>query len=211
MDLMELERSYYAKGCQILAGVDEVGRGCLAGPVYAAAVVLPQDFFHPELNDSKKLTPAKRESLSEYIVQNALSLKIAWVSVAEIDRINIFYAALKAMKLALEGLAKKPELTLVDGKFPIPVDMPQEALIKGDGRSASIAAASIVAKVARDRLMVDLEKIFPNFSFSQHKGYGTAAHLRELRDHGPTPYHRRSFSPIRDQFNLINKKKKPRP
>ncbi|MDX1386841.1 MAG: ribonuclease HII [bacterium] len=211
MDLMEMERSFYAKGCQIIAGVDEVGRGCLAGPVYAAAVILPQDFYHSEINDSKKLTPAKRENLNDFILEKALSLKIAWVEVEEIDQINIFHAALKAMKMALQGLSKKPDLTLVDGKFPVPFEGPQETLVKGDGRSASIAAASIIAKVARDRRMGELEKLFPQFSFSQHKGYGTAVHLKELRQYGPTPFHRRSFAPVRKQFNLFGIKEKPRP
>ncbi len=191
-----MERSYFAQGLDTIAGVDEVGRGCLAGPVFAAAVILPCEFYLPGLNDSKKLSVKQRESLFEKIVVQALAYQVAWVDVAEIDQLNIFHASLKAMALALDHLKIKPQMVLVDGKFKIPYDMPQQTLVKGDSRSASIAAASIVAKVSRDRRAADWEKDYPGFSFSKHKGYGTAQHLRELKDHGPTPIHRKSFAPV---------------
>jgi ribonuclease HII len=131
------------------------------------------------------------------ILEQAIAAQVAWVSVEEIDRINIFQASLKAMRLAVEGLGQKPEMILVDGKFPLPLSIPQKPLVGGDDRSASIAAASIIAKVARDRFMEEQEKRFPHFSFSRHKGYGTALHLRELQGRGPTELHRRSFEPVR--------------
>lgn len=197
MDLLQEERKLYGRGFKWIAGVDEVGRGCLAGPVYAAAVILPQGFSLPKLKDSKKLTARQREKFNGEILKHAVASRVAWVSVEEIDRINIFHASLKAMRLALEGLLQKPEIVLVDGKFPVPLSVPQKTLVKGDARSASIAAASIVAKVARDRFMVEQEENFPCFAFSRHKGYGTEQHLRELRKNGPTNLHRRTFEPVR--------------
>jgi ribonuclease HII len=204
VDLMKEERHWYARGLTHLAGVDEVGRGCLAGPVYAAAVILPPNFDLPHLNDSKKLKSVQREVLSVQIQRQAIAWRVAKVEVEEIDRINIFRASLRAIALALEGLSVRPERVLVDGNFPAPVDLPQTTLVKGDQRSASIAAASIIAKVARDRFMAGLEKIYPKFSFGRHKGYGTAKHLEELKTHGPTPLHRRSFAPVHDQWGLFS-------
>lgn len=198
MDLYWYERKYFAQGYRAIAGVDEVGRGCLAGPVFAAAVILPKELVLPKLNDSKKLTPSLREKLNEQILRGAVSVNVARVSVQEIDQINIFHASLKAMKLALQGLKPIPDMVLVDGKFPLPIPTPQDPLVQGDGRAASIAAASIVAKVARDQFMVDREKEFPGFSFAKHKGYGTRQHLEELKANGPTILHRRSFAPVRD-------------
>lgn len=202
MDLLEEERRAYTQGIQTIAGVDEVGRGCLAGPVYAAAVILPQEFELPKLNDSKKLSPAQREVLFEQIHQQAVAVEVAWVDVEEIDRINIFHAALKAMALALQQLQTHPQLVLVDGKFKVPVSLSQKTMVKGDARSASIAAASIVAKVSRDRFMGSQDKCFPGYNFSQHKGYGTAAHLKALGELGVSPLHRRSFAPVRERLEL---------
>lgn len=200
---MAEERQLFSQGIQFIAGVDEVGRGCIAGPVFAAAVILPSHFDLPKLNDSKKLTASLREKLHDKIYLQALSVAVASVPVEEIDRINIFQASLQAMALALRKLKQKPEMVLVDGKFSVPIDLPQRTLIKGDGRSASIAAASIVAKVTRDRFMSDQEAFHPGFSFSKHKGYGTAQHLRELKLNGVTPLHRQSFAPVRDQLGLF--------
>lgn len=203
-ELMKEERHWYAQGLTRLAGVDEVGRGCLAGPVYAAAVILPPTFDLPHLNDSKRLNPLQREVLFAKIQQQAIAWRVARVEVEEIDRINIFHASLKAMAIALNGLAVKPDRVLVDGNFAAPVDFPQSPLVKGDARSASIAAASIIAKVIRDRFMAQQEKLYPKFSFARHKGYGTARHLEELKVHGPTPLHRRSFAPVQDQWDLFS-------
>lgn len=198
MDLWAVENSYYQKNLKNLAGVDEVGRGCLAGPVYAAAVILPQGLELPGLNDSKKLTVVQRERFFDQITQEALAYHVACVEVEEIDALNIFHASFKAMAAALSGLGQTPEMTLVDGKFKIPINLPQDCLVRGDSRSASIAAASILAKVSRDRQAFEWEGLYPNFSFSKHKGYGTPQHLKELREHGPTPLHRRSFAPVRE-------------
>ena len=202
-DLMKEERHWYSQGLTLIAGVDEVGRGCLAGPVYAAAVILPQHFHLPHLNDSKKLTPVQREVLFGQIQKQAVAWRVAWVEVEEIDRINIFHASLKAMALALNRLSVLPERVLVDGSFIAPVEFPQTAMVKGDQRSASIAAASIMAKVMRDRFMEEQEVFFPKFSFGRHKGYGTPQHLSELKTHGPTPLHRRSFAPVQEQWGLF--------
>lgn len=196
MDLCAVERSYYMQQLSHIAGVDEVGRGCLAGPVYAAAVILPKKFLLPGLNDSKKLTPLQRERLYDKIVDQAVAYEVAWIGVEEIDRLNIFHASMKAMALAMENLSPVPEMVLVDGKFRVPHLLPQHPLVKGDSRSATIAAASILAKVSRDRRACDWEREYPAFNFSKHKGYGTAQHLRELQENGPTPLHRRSFAPV---------------
>jgi len=196
MDLYAEEQKFLFEGYATLAGVDEVGRGCIAGPVFAAAVILPSDLRIPQLNDSKKLSAQVRERLSEIILREALAWNIAEVSVEEIDTLNILWASMKAMRLAVEGLRMVPDLLLVDGNRETDLPLKQRAIVEGDGRCASIAAASVIAKVARDRWMSEQETHFPGFSFAQHKGYGTEQHLRELRKHGPTPLHRRSFAPV---------------
>jgi len=152
----------------------------------------------------KKLTPKIREQLNEQILAHATAVHVAFVSVEEIDRINIFHASQKAMVLALAGLKENPDLVLVDGKFPLSIDRPQKALVGGDGRVASIAAASIVAKVARDHFMTEQEGSYPGFSFSRHKGYGTRQHFVELKENGPTPLHRRSFAPVRELVQVFS-------
>ena len=197
-DLHAEEQPFYEEGFATLAGVDEVGRGCIAGPVFAAAVILPREFRLPELNDSKKLRPALRERLSEVILRESVASCIAMVSVEEVDRLNILWASMKAMRLAVEGLAVAPSLLLVDGNRVTDLPMPQRAIVAGDARCASIAAASVIAKVARDRWMAEREPEYPGFSFAKHKGYGTAQHLQELKRHGATPLHRRSFAPVQD-------------
>lgn len=174
-----------------------MGRGCLAGPVVAATVVFPPSLFIPGVDDSKKLTPKRREELYTVICQEALSYHVAFVEVSEIDRLNILQASLLAMRQAVEGLHIPPEFLLIDGRYPIKSSIPQKAICGGDGLSHSIAAASIVAKVSRDRWMVEAEERYPGFSFARHKGYGTPQHLQELAVHGPTDLHRRSFEPVR--------------
>ena len=205
MERFEFEREFFAQGLHVVAGVDEVGRGCLAGPVYAAAVILSPDVPIPGLRDSKKLTALQRERLHEQVLRHALAVQIMSVSVEEIDRINIFHAAMKAMAQAVSALSPAAQCVLVDGKFPLSLSVPQRALVKGDDRSASIAAASIVAKVERDRYMVQQEAYYPQYLFGKHKGYGTREHLLALEQYGPTPLHRRSFAPVKallDRFSI---------
>lgn len=176
-----------------IAGADEVGRGCLAGPVVAAAVVLPESHRIQGVKDSKLLTSIERERLFGEITSEAISFGIGIVEVEVIDRINIFHASLEAMKRAISHLSVSPDFTLVDGKYPIPEISPQKAVVKGDLYCQSIAAASIVAKVTRDRLMMKLEKEYLNYSFSVHKGYPTKKHREEIKEFGPCAIHRKSF------------------
>ena len=180
----------------LVAGVDEPGRGPLAGPVVAAAVIL--DELHPiaGLADSKKLTAARREALFDEIRAKALCCSIAEASVEEIDRLNILQATLLAMRRAVQGLRLKPRLTLVDGNRLPQLDMPAEAIVKGDARVAAISAASILAKVTRDRWCAELHAQYPQYGFAGHKGYGTAEHLAALQAHGACPQHRRTFAPV---------------
>lgn len=192
-DFLKHERAWWARSFFQVAGVDEVGRGCLAGPVVAAAVILPPEVFISGVDDSKKLTPKSREKLFPIITANALSYAIGMVEADEIDRINILQATRKAMRLAVESLAIRPDAILIDGRDALDMDIPQETIISGDSLSHAIAAASIIAKVTRDRMMVALQEQFPNFGFANHKGYGTETHLSEIRRFGPTKLHRRSF------------------
>ncbi|MCL2580071.1 MAG: ribonuclease HII [Oscillospiraceae bacterium] len=177
----------------ILCGVDEAGRGPLAGPVFAAAVILPPDFALQGLDDSKKLSAKKRESLLEPIQSGALAWAIAQASVAEIEAINILQAALLAMSRAVKDLSITPNLVLFDGNKLPDCALPARAVVGGDRTSASIAAASILAKVARDRAMVELANKYPAYHFEKHKGYGTELHYQALREHGPCPVHRPAF------------------
>jgi ribonuclease HII len=177
----------------IICGVDEAGRGPLAGDVFAAAVILPQDVVIDGLNDSKKLTEKKRDLLYDEIIEKAAAYAIARASVQEIEEINILQAALLAMKRAVEVLHKKADYALIDGNQVPKIAIPCEAVIKGDALSASIAAASILAKVARDRDMLKLSAKYPQYGFEKHKGYGTELHYKALREYGVSPVHRRSF------------------
>jgi len=194
--LLELERRFWAGGTEWVAGVDEVGRGCLAGPVVAAAVVFPPDVAIPGLNDSKKLTPEKRELLLGEIRHQAVALGLGQVEATQIDRLNILRASLQAMRLALVDLGLVPGQVLVDGNRNPGSPFPELAVVEGDARSLSIAAASVVAKVHRDRLMVEYGQEYPQYGFANHKGYGSAAHLKALEEHGPCSLHRRSFGPV---------------
>lgn len=186
------------------AGVDEAGRGPWAGPVVAAAVILPKQVDLPGLNDSKLLTPTRRAILFNLIQERALAVSWAEASAEEIDRLNILQATFLAMRRALDGLSLTPRLVRVDGNLTIPgITPPQEALIGGDGLSASIAAASIIAKVVRDRRMLREHAQFPHYGFDRHKGYGTPDHQVALKTFGPCPLHRRSFSPVRNTLTPL--------
>lgn len=192
------EDTLRARGLRFIAGVDEAGRGPLAGPVVAAAVLLPPGYTHPVLDDSKKLTSRKRDALfAELTADPAIVWSYAVVDVGEIDRINILRATHEGMRRAVAGLNTQPEHVLIDGLPVRPFPVEQTALVGGDGLSFSIAAASVIAKVTRDRLMLELDTQFPYYGFAKHKGYGTAAHLAALKAHGPCPFHRRSFLPVR--------------
>ncbi len=186
-----------ADGCPLVAGVDEAGRGPLAGPVVAAAVILPVEFAHALLNDSKKLSPGKRERICAELQGDA---GIAWswavASVEEIDRLNILKASHLAMERAVNGLPQKPDAVLIDGLEVHGFPHRQQALVKGDSISLSIAAASIIAKVERDRLMRELAESYPEYGFEKHKGYPTKEHLTLLQRHGPCPVHRQTFGPV---------------
>lgn len=192
------EKDFWDKG-QLVAGVDEVGRGPLAGPVVTAAVILPQDFDLLDVNDSKKLTPKKRAELYPKILSEAVAVGIGVKSAEVIDEINIYEADRQAMKEAVEALSVRPDALLVDA-MDVPIDIQQVKLIKGDAKSNSIAAASIVAKVFRDSLMDDYAKIYPQYGFAHNAGYGTAEHIKALEEYGPTPIHRKTFAPVSDYF-----------
>jgi len=191
------ERKLRALGCVRIAGIDEAGRGPLAGPVVAAAVILPERFRHASLDDSKKLSAERRESIyAELTVHAEIQWAVAVVEHDEIDRINILRATHEAMRRAVTALMAPPDHVLIDGLPVNPFPIPQTALVGGDALSFSIAAASVIAKVTRDRIMVEMDQRHPGYQFAQHKGYGTELHLAKLREHGPCPIHRRSFLPV---------------
>lgn len=191
--MKNFDRKYLSKSINTIAGVDEAGRGPLAGPVVAAAVIFDSETVIDGINDSKKLTGKKREELFGLITDQALSFGIGIVNQKEIDKINILQAALKAMKIAVENLNMEPQLILIDGNKVFDSDIPCKAIVKGDGKSFSIAAASIIAKVTRDRLMVKAAKNYPNYLWDKNKGYGTKQHIDAIRKYGLTPLHRKTF------------------
>lgn len=193
IDLWEIEREYSVNGYERICGVDEAGRGPLAGPVCAAAVILPKNLEIPGLNDSKKLTDKKRRELYDIIIEQAEAYGIALVSEQEIDEINILQATFLAMERAVAQLSVKPDLALVDGNREPNLPVEVKTVVKGDSRSANIAAASILAKVTRDRLLEELDETYPAYGFAVHKGYGTKRHYEALREHGPCPIHRMTF------------------
>lgn len=193
IDLWEIERSYYNQGFRYICGVDEAGRGPLAGPVCAAAVILPPNFEIPGLNDSKKLSDKRRRELFPIIKDNALAYGIAFASESEIDNINILQATFLAMERAISQLSIKPDLLLIDGNREKDFAIPAETVVHGDSLSASIAAASILAKVTRDDFMMEIATQYPQYGFEIHKGYGTKAHCSALLEHGPSPIHRETF------------------
>jgi ribonuclease HII len=198
MDRWLFEKKATQKGYGDIAGIDEAGRGPLAGPVVSAAVVLTPAFSLSGVTDSKKLTPKKRALLYDKIYTQALSIGIGIVDAVEIDRINILRAALLSMAIAVDNLRPQPGFLLIDGSFNISSDLPQKAIAKGDSLSVSIAAASIIAKVTRDRLMENYHVYYPQFGFPQHKGYPTKAHKEAIRKFGCCPIHRRSFKGVKE-------------
>lgn len=197
-DLWVFEKQAAATGCKDIAGIDEAGRGPLAGPVVSAAVILPVAFRDPDIDDSKKISAKKRQQLYEVIYAHAVTIGIGIVDPIEIDRINILQASLLAMAMAVKNLDPQPDYLLIDGIFPISTDLPQQPIAKGDTLSISIAAASIIAKVTRDRLMQKYHHYYPQFDFPKHKGYPTAAHREAIRKFGCCPIHRKSFKGVKE-------------
>ena len=192
-DLWEIENAVAEEGFAPVCGVDEAGRGPLAGPVCAAAVVLPRGLVIPGLNDSKKLTERRREALYDVITAQALAYGVAFASEREIDELNILQATYLAMNRAIAAMGTAPALALIDGNRNAGIAVPSRCIVGGDGKCASIAAASILAKVTRDRYMLELDARYPGYGFAKHKGYGTAAHYAALREKGPSEVHRRTF------------------
>ena len=192
--MKEFETELYNNGINFIAGIDEVGRGPLVGPVVTAAVILPKDFYDERINDSKKLTEKKRELLYDIIMENAISVGIGISNEDVIDEINILNATKRAMLEAVNNLNVKPEHLLIDA-VKLNTDIPQTSIIKGDAKSESIAAASIIAKVTRDRMMVELDKIHPEYDFKHNKGYGTKKHIEAIRKYGIIKEHRKTFAP----------------
>ena len=192
--MKEFENELYESGIKYIAGIDDVGRGPFVGPVVTAAVILPRDFYDERINDSKKLTEKKRELLYDVIMENAISVGIGISSEDVIDEINILNATKRAMLEAINNLSVKPEHLLIDA-VKLNTDIPQTSIIKGDAKSESIAAASIIAKVTRDRMMIELDKIHPEYDFKHNKGYGTKKHIEAIRKYGIIKEHRKTFAP----------------
>ena len=193
-ELKEIDKSYFKEGYNYICGIDEAGRGPLAGPVVVAAVIMPKDSMIEGVNDSKKVSEKKREKLYELIIEEAISYSVGIVDQNEIDRINILNATKAGLTEAVRTLKVKPELILVDALTNIDTcGVPYQSIIKGDAKSYSIAAASIIAKVTRDRIMREWDKVYPEYGFATHKGYGTAKHIEAIRQYGLCPLHRRSF------------------
>ena len=193
MDWILYENEAYEKGYQYVCGVDEAGRGPLAGPVCAAAVILPKGLIIDGVNDSKKLTEKKREALFDVVCESALAYSIVFADVAEIEEVNILRATMNAMKRAVEGLDVKADFAYIDGNTMPPIEIDGECVVKGDAKSMSVACASILAKVSRDRLMLKYAEEYPQYGFEKHKGYGTKLHTEALKEFGPCPVHRPSF------------------
>ncbi len=191
--MWEIENSFFQEGCRVICGVDEAGRGPLAGPVCAAAVILPPNLQIPGLNDSKKLSDKRRRELFPVIQREAVAFGIAFASHEEIDERNILQATFLAMRRAMDQLSVNPELALIDGNRETDFGLPVQTVVHGDSRSANIAAASILAKVTRDDYMLEMAKEYPEYGFEIHKGYGTKAHYAALRAYGPCPIHRATF------------------
>lgn len=195
---LHFEQQARASGYRAVAGIDEAGRGPLAGPVVAAAVILPERFELPGLTDSKQLTAKARQRLYPLIRAQALAVGVGVARVEEIDQLNILQATLRSMQRAVSRLKLPPDFLLIDGNVPVPLALPQQTLVRGDSRSLSIAAASVVAKVVRDRIMGSLDRLHPGYGFAGHKGYGSAAHREAIARLGPSPCHRRTFGGVRE-------------
>ncbi len=200
MSKIDFDNSFRRNGITLLAGVDEAGRGPLAGPVVAAAVIFNKKTIIKEVDDSKKITEKRREELFDKIISESLAYGIAVIGVEKIEEINILQSALTAMKIAVSKMSVKPEIILVDGNKLFPSDVPAKAIVKGDGKSFSIGAASILAKVWRDRLMVKAAEEYPEYGWERNKGYGTKEHIEAIKKYGITPFHRKKF--LRKIFNV---------
>jgi ribonuclease HII len=205
-NLYQFEDELYEKGITYIAGIDEAGRGPLAGPVVAAAVILKKGAKLNYVDDSKKISEKQRQKALIEIKEHALAIGIGISSVDEIDRINIYRAAREAMHSAIKQLKIKPEFLLIDA-MPMEIDIPSRSIIKGDQKSISIAAASIVAKTTRDQYMIEMDKVFPLYNFKQHKGYGTREHIELIKRHGYTPIHRKTYEPIKSMIKEEIRKK----
>lgn len=201
--MLEYENELYDKGYKLICGIDEVGRGPLLGPVVTSAVILPVGYYNPEIKDSKKLSEKKREKLFDIITKDAVSIGIGIVDEKKIDEINIYEATKVAMKMAIDNLSIKPDYVLIDA-MKLDIDIPSNSIIKGDAKSESIAAASIIAKVTRDRMIDEIDKEYPMYDLKNNKGYGTKKHLEALKEYGPCKYHRYSYSPVSDSLKLKN-------
>ncbi|MBQ6998180.1 MAG: ribonuclease HII [Clostridia bacterium] len=195
-DMLEYEKKLWDAGYEFVAGVDEAGRGPLAGPVYAAAVIFPRGLVIEGINDSKKLSEKKREQLYDVIKESALAYSIVSVDEKEIDKINILNAAMRAFKMALDNLSQKADFALLDGNRAPEMDIPYESVVKGDAKVQAIAAASILAKVERDRYITEMDKIYPQYGFAKHKGYPTKDHKESVARYGPSPIHRLTFKGV---------------
>ena len=195
MDLLDYERELYKDNIKFIAGVDEVGRGPLCGPVVAAACILKENYYLEGLNDSKKLSEKKRDKLFDILINECVAYGIGIVEPKRIDEINILEASKEAMKIAISNLSVKPEHVLIDA-VKLDLDVPSTPIIKGDAKSASIAAASVIAKVTRDKMMYDLDKEYPEYGFASHKGYPTKKHIEAVKEHGVLDFYRFTFSPI---------------
>ena len=195
MDLLDYERELYKDNIKFIAGVDEVGRGPLCGPVVAAACILKENYYLEGLNDSKKLSEKKRDKLFDILINECVAYGIGIVEPKRIDEINILEASKEAMKIAISNLSVKPEHVLIDA-VKLDLDVPSTPIIKGDAKSTSIAAASVIAKVTRDRMMCDLDKEYPEYGFASHKGYPTKKHIEAVKEHGVLDFYRFTFSPI---------------
>lgn len=187
------EITAHEKGYKVVCGIDEAGRGPLAGPVFAAAVILPENYSHPVLNDSKKLSEKKRDAVYDDIIKDAVCYSVGIATEEEIDEINILNATFLAMKRAVEGLVIKPDFAYIDGNQYPKTGVKEETIVKGDGKCISVAAASIIAKVSRDRFMLEIDKQYPEYQFSKHKGYGTKLHYEMIEKYGVSKVHRRTF------------------
>lgn len=203
--MLEYENNLYNEGVTLIAGVDEVGRGPLVGPVVACACILPVNFYHKDIKDSKKLSEKKREEMYKIIKENAISIGLGIVSEKVIDEVNIYEATKIAMKEAIKNLNISPEHVLIDA-MKLELNVPSTSIIKGDAKSESIAAASIIAKVTRDHMLDEMDKEYPMYDLKNNKGYGTKKHLEALQTYGPCKYHRVSYSPVRNALNEKNTK-----
>lgn len=199
--LYEYERQAANEGFELVAGVDEAGRGPLAGPVAVAAVILPKEIYLPYLNDSKKLSEKRREILYDIIKEKAIAYGVVFVDRETIDRENIYQATQNGMYDAILKLNPKPEKVLIDAMPLEKLPIPHLSIVKGDAKSASIAAASVLAKVTRDRFMKEMDEVYPEYGFKNHKGYGTKAHIEAIKKYGPCPLHRKTFEPVKSMLN----------